>query len=141
MPKVATGGTVAVKGLRELQAALKRGDANTSKQLTRELRELAKGVQRQARSNVEHKTGRHGGPDVPKLAPSIRTSVTRTGATVYSNAPHAAAQDLGARVGKGAILQRSQVSRYMTRAVDESKSEIERGMDRVLDRLGRDFER
>lgn len=136
-----TGQAVAVRGLRELQTALKRGDVNTSKHLVRELRELAKGVQRKARSNIEHRTGRHGDPDLPKLASTIRTSVVRTGASVYSNQPYAAAQDLGARVGKGAILQRSQVSRYMTRAVDESKGDIERGMDRVLDRLGRDFER
>jgi hypothetical protein len=132
---------IAIRGLKELQAALKRSDEVAAKALRTELRGIADTVRDKARGNVTHKTGRHGGADVPRLGPSIKTSVTNTGASIYSKAPHAIVQDTGGQVGRGksTLLKRASVSRYMTKAVAESEGDVERAMDRVLDDIGKDF--
>lgn len=129
-----------IDGLAELQRALKRGPGNADKELRRGLREAAKPVRTKARSYVTNETGRHGQSGI-RLAPSIRIGVTARGASVYSMAPHAAAQDLGARLGNNAILRRADASRYMSRAVQDSQADTSRRMQGVLDSVGRDFEK
>jgi len=136
------GDAIAVRGLSELQRALRKAEGNTGKNLRKALREVAKDVRDAARGNVEHRTGRHGGADVPRLGPSIKAGVTAVGASIYSNAPHSIVQDQGGQVGiaRATLLKRASVSRYMTRAVVDSQPTVERKMDEVLDELGRDFE-
>lgn len=110
--------------------------------------DVAGDVRSTARSYVTHKTGRHGGANVPHLAPSIRASVTAYGASVYSDAPQAIVQDSGGRVGRKTpghphgvtILQRANVSHYMTEAVREAQPYVTRRLEMLLDELERGFE-
>lgn len=134
---------VAIEGLTALQRAFRRISKDAAKDLRRELRTIARGVAVVARRNVPHKTGRHGGPDVPYLEKTIRTSVTLTGASVYSDAPHAYVQDRGGQVGRdhATLLKRADVSHYMTNAVRDSRGDVERRLGRLMDELGRDYER
>lgn len=132
---------LAVSGLSELQRALKRVESEVGKDLKAGLRAIGKGVASDAARNVQNKTGRHG--KGPRLGPSINTSVSAVGASIYSNAPHSIVQDVGGRVGRGraTLLARASVSKYMTRAVADSKDEVEREIGKVLDKVERDFER
>lgn len=131
---------VNVRGLTELQRALRRAEGTTGKELRKGLREIAKGIQKDARGNITHKTGRHG---KVRLSGSIRTSVTTKGASVFSNAPHALVQDVGGQVGRNraALLQRASVSQYMLKATRGAGPRIERELENLLDKLGRDLDR
>lgn len=131
--------SVRVTGLNELQRAFKRLDADGAKKLRRELRDIANDVRDTARSYVPHKTGRHG-TDGPRLAPSIRSNVTAYGASVSSDAVHSIVQDVGGRVGNHTILQRANVSHYMTEAVQDAQPYVTRRMSMLLDELGKEFE-
>lgn len=140
-PRVQGDFAVSVRGLTELQRALKRSDTFVSKRLRKELSDTAKDVRDTARSGVPHKTGRHGGSGI-RLAPSIKSSATTKGASVYSDAPHAIVQDVGGRVGRNhaTILSRASVSHYMTEAVEEAKPYVMKRMEGLLDDLARNFE-
>lgn len=98
-------------------------------------------MQAKARANVQHKTGRHGGPDVPKLAGSIRIGQTTSALSVYSNAPHARVQDEGGRVGHGAVITRASASAYMTKAVQQSQGDVEKALGGLGDDIANEFER
>lgn len=150
MPTRTRGGTtrvaeeaIAVRGLTGLQRALRRADTETGKRLRRELRDIAKDVRDTAQTYVTHRTGRHGGADVPRLADSLKVSVTTTGATVFSEAPHAAVQDQGGRVGRNraTLLKRANVSHYMSNAVRDAQPYVTRRLEELMDELERDFER
>jgi hypothetical protein len=132
---------VAVSGLAPLLRALKQVEGDAGKNLRRELAEIAKDVRTTASAGVSHKTGRHG--KGPRLAQSIKSRATATGASVYSDAPHAIVQDVGGRVGRGhlTLLKRSEVSRYMTEAVHEARPYIDRRMTELLNEFGHEFER
>lgn len=138
---VRTKSAIAVRGLTELQRAFRQAEGNASKYLRAELREIAKGVARDAKGNVTHKTGRHS--KGPRLKGSIRVSVTARSASVYSNAAHALVQDVGGQVGRNraTLLKRAEVSQYMLKATHNAGPHIERQVEQMLDRLGRDFDR
>lgn len=122
--------------------ALKRVEGDAGKNLRRELRDIANDIRDTARAGVGHKTGRHGGSGT-RLAQSIKSRVTGTGASIYSAAPHAIVQDVGGRVGHGkqTILKRADVSHYMTEAVDDARPYVNRRLDELLAEFGREFER
>lgn len=121
--------------------ALKRVEGDAAKLLRRELRDIADDVKMDAQANVTHKTGRHGGPNVPHLGPSIKSSTTGTGASIYSDAPQAIVQDVGGQVGNSAILRRADVSHYMTKAVEDARPYVNRRLEELLDEFGREFEK
>lgn len=123
--------------------ALKRVQGDAAKLLRRELRDIADDVKMDAQANVTHKTGRHGGPNVPHLGPSIKSSTTGTGASIYSDAPHAIVQDVGGQVGRdrSALLKRADVSHYMSKAVEDARPYVNRRLEELLDEFGREFEK
>jgi hypothetical protein len=134
------GASLSIKGLAELQRALRRVDGHLGPDLRKGLREIAEVVRRKAEGNISHRTGRHG--DEGPLADSLRLGVTQRTVSVYSNLEHSRVQDQGGRVGRNhaTLLKRGEVSQYMTRAVQSSAPEVEQKVNELLDRLGRDFE-
>ena len=128
---------VRTEGLSELRRALRRISSDLDKDTRSALRRVAEPIRGRAQANVQHKTGRHG-QDGPIR---VRTSVTTRGVSLYANAPHAAVQDFGGRVGHGAIITRASASHYMTKAVAESHPVIEAGLNSLGDEIGRKFER
>jgi hypothetical protein len=135
------GEAIVVSDLAPLMKALRRIEGTAARDLRRELREIANDVKMTAQAGVRHTTGRHGGPNVPRLAQSIKATTTGSGASVYSQAPHAAVQDVGGQIGHGAIIPRARASHYMTGAVREAQPYISRRMEGLLDEFGREFER
>lgn len=105
--------------------------------MRRSLREIAEPVRARARANVKHKTGRRGAGS--PLEPSIRIGVTARAVSVYSNKPHAAVQDLGGRVGQGALITRASASAYMTKAVQESGADVETSLEHLGERIAYKF--
>lgn len=141
MPQFHSDGySTRITGYTELQRALKRTDSRAYPYLRRELLNIAGDVRTTARVYVPHKTGRHGGPGVEKLGPSIRTNVTSYGASVSSGAPHSIVQDVGGRVGNGAIIRRADASHYMTMAVRDSQPYVTRRLNVLMNELERSFE-
>jgi hypothetical protein len=134
------GLALAVQGLAPLQRALKRSAGDVDKFTKRELKDIGNAVRDRARAKVQHKTGRHGESGI-RLAPSIKTSVTQRGVSVYSNAPHAAVQDRGGRVGHGAIIQRARASAYMTKAVKDSRGTVEESLVQLGSKIEQEYER
>ena len=63
--------------------------------------------------------------------------------SVYSSAIHAIVQDQGGQVGRNraTLLKRSEVSQYMTRAVQQKQATITKEVNAVLDDVARDFEK
>ncbi len=125
---------VAVDGLKEAQAALRKVSADAIAGVRRDLREAGKEVAGDARENVTH-------PRTGALAKGVKVSVTARGVSVFNNAPHALVQDVGGKVGRGksTVLARSTVSRYMTRAQRGGAAKVAARVDRLLDRIESDF--
>lgn len=141
-----TFGAAAVKGLAELQRALRRvdelanPDAISAKGFKESLRTIGTHVKDTARGNVTHRTGRHGeGPTIPG---SLKVGVVQRGVSVYTTAPHGFVQDRGGRVGRhhATLLARGDVSQYMTRAVVAEQGHVAQELDRLLGEFGREFE-
>lgn len=122
-----SGDAVHVRGLASMQRAFRQVEGDLSKTLRKELREAAKPIAAKAQSNVPHKTGRHGKDGPIK----VRVGVTQKAVSIYSNAPHSAVQDMGGRVGHGAVITRASASAYMSKAVKSSRADIEAGLERV----------
>lgn len=130
---------VALRGFAELQRALREIDRKQSAELRKRLRNVGQDVAKVARNNVTHESGRHFGS--PAIEDSIRVAISRNSAAVYSTAPHGGVQNVGGRVGHGAILKRADVSQYMNRAVAQTREEVARELDGLLDWLVDTFER
>lgn len=136
--RVKVGGlAVRTEGLTELRRAFRRISGDLDKDTREALRRIARPIRDDAQGNVQHKTGRHG-QDGPIR---VKVGVTQRSVSIYANAPHAAVQDFGGRVGHGAIITRASASHYMTKAVREGRDTIERGMDSLGDEIGRKFSR
>lgn len=142
---------VQVEGLKALRRALSKTESNANPYLKSELRELGTHVRDKARAYAPVGPRPRRSRSKP-LRGSIKVSSTLQGVSVYSDADHAIVQDRGGWVGRRTILgksglhgstllQRNKVSRYMTRAVEDTQPEVERRVQKVLDRLGSDFER
>ncbi|MDP2712096.1 MAG: hypothetical protein Q8O56_12845 [Solirubrobacteraceae bacterium] len=132
--KLVSENTLVVRGLRPLQASMRRADRDALRDLRRDLRELGNSVRDGARSNapVGPRPKRSA---TPPLAGSLRVSVTDKGVSVYSNAAHAYVQDRGGRVGRGAIITRARASGYLSRAVAGVDVQMTRKLNDVLDRI------
>lgn len=133
---VSRGLSIRVRGLRETQAALRRADSDAPKRMRAALRDIAEGVRSDARGNSP--TGpRPKRASSPELASSLRVSARAGSVSVFSNAPHAAVQNWGGRVGHGAIIRRARASHYLSRAVAQNQARVERDMNALLDNLER----
>lgn len=136
--RYAAGGTVVIEGLVPLQRALRRAEGDTDQHLKKRLKEAAEPVKRAAQAGVTNKW-----PDRPgDLAASIKIGVNQRSVSVYSNAPHAKVQDQGGVVaGRGPHIFRASASKYMTKAITKSAAEVNQRLGKVLDDLGRNFDK
>ena len=130
------GLSVQVRGLAELQRTFKRIGGDLPRNTRKALKEIADPIRAKAQANIQHKTGRHS-KDGPL---KVRISVTQKGVSVYSNEVYARIQDQGGRVGHGAIITRASASRYMTKAVQQSKGDVERALNDLGNRIANEFE-
>lgn len=118
------GSAVHVEGLTSLLRALRRAETGADRELKGRLRKMAEPIRDRARANVEHKTGRHGDPDLPPLADTIKIGVTQKAVSVYSASPYSARQDRGGYGNHGSLITRANASAYMTRAVEQGQANI-----------------
>jgi HK97 gp10 family phage protein len=130
------GLSVQVRGLAELQRTFKRIGGDLPRNTRKALKEIADPIRAKAQANIQHKTGRHS-KDGPL---KVRISTTQKGVSVYSNEVYARIQDQGGRVGHGAIITRASASRYMTKAVQQSKGDVERALNDLGNRIANEFE-
>lgn len=126
---------VEVKGYRELLRALKRTDAELHRNLREGLTGIAREVVQEAKGIAESKGLRESGD----LIRGIRPFATVKGTGVRSGAMHG-----GYAYPQRLEYEGRQGGRYGPRAslnpaVDRKEPEINRGLDRVLDQLEKDF--
>lgn len=127
---------VQVRGLRELQRAFKRIGGDLPKNTRKALKEIAEPIRAKAQANVQHKTGRHG-QDGPIR---VKVSATQKAVSVYATAPHSRVQNDGGRVGHGAIITRASASHYMTKAVQQGRSDVENALEGLGDTIANQFD-
>lgn len=131
--------SVEVRGLKEVQRAFRRIGGDLPRITRKALRDIAEPVRVLARANIEHKTGRHGDPNLPPLERSIRIGARAAALSVYSNQVYAGIQERGGRVGHGAIVHRARASAYMSKAVIESRPATIRALEQLGDTIEREF--
>lgn len=131
-----TGLAVQVRGLAALQRTFRKIGGDLPKNTRKALKEIAEPVRSKAQANIQHKTGRHS-KDGPL---KVRISASQRAVSVYANEPYAAVQDQGGRVGHGAIITRASASAYMTKAVQQSKGDVERALGHLGDRIANQFD-
>lgn len=126
---------VRLHGLKALDRALGKADKNLRKNLRNELRSVAGEVAVKARTIAEAKGLRKSGD----LIRGIRPFALSGRAGVRSSASHGG-YEYPRRLefeGRGSGRTGPRASLYP--AVEASEGEIERGIERVLDNLGKDF--
>ena len=132
---MAAPATFRIKGLRQLDRALGKADKNLRKNLRGELKEIAEVVARRARGIAEAKGLRDTGDLIRGIKPYALTG--RAG--VRSNAVHRGFA-YPARLefeGRGAGGWGPRAT--LNPAVDQTRHEIERGIEQLLDRMETDF--
>lgn len=121
-----------VDGFEQLYRALRRIEGGISPELRSRLRAIGQIVREQASDNAPRQSG--------ALAGSIKVSVTQKGASVYSTSEYGGTQNVGGWVkGRGPHVSRANASRYMSRAVDETRGEVKDEMDELVKWLLREF--
>lgn len=128
-----------------MQRVLKKGGNKLAPELRQRLKDVGEGIvapvaRQYAPRGVRSALYRFSGPS---LHESIKTGVTRTGATVYSANVYGGVQNFGGRVGRNhaTILRRADVSGYMTRAVRDTKPATTRHVEGALDWLAKELGR
>ncbi len=142
---------VILHGFAELNDALARieggkGNFGVEYELQRRLRIIGETVAKAAPQFVTHKTGRHGDPAIPRLEDSVRVSVTKRSASVYSIAEHGGVQNVGGGPhagwpARGPHVKAADASHWMSRAVASKREFVDAEMDGLLDWLEAEFER
>jgi phage gpG-like protein len=77
------------------------------------------------------------------LRDTIKVSVARSSASVYSTSVYGGVQNFGGRVGRNhaTLIKRASVSQYMTRAAQTNKERVAREVEGVLDWLAEELEK
>lgn len=117
-------GSVRIVGLRELTRDLGRADKELARELRRELREAAKIVSLDARERFS--------PIDPSSAMGIQPRVRSGGLAV-------AEQRRKRTTGKHPEFGKLQMRRALLPALSAKRDEVEKHMEEMLDRLGRDL--
>lgn len=149
-PKVQGQGVI-LHGFVELNRALERigggkADFGLEYELQRRLRVIGETVAKAAPQFVTHRTGRHGDPVQPRLEESVRVSVTKRSASVFSTAIHGGAQNSGAGpkagwAARGPHIRKDKASRWMNKAVASQREFVKDELDGLLDWLVEEFHR
>ncbi len=141
---------VVMHGFVELERALTRidgpGNFGLDYELNRRIGNVGQSIARVAPSFVTHKTGRHGDPGQPRLEDSVKVSVTKRRASVYSSSIYGGVQQYGGGPhagwhARGPHVRRDQASKWMSRAVASQQAFIHEELDGLLDWVIREFER
>lgn len=148
MAKIGDQG-VAMVGFAQLNDALQRigggkADFGLEYELQRRLAEAGKKVASAAPGFVTHKTGRSSG-NGPRLEDSVKVSVTRRSASVYSSSIYGGAQNSGAGphagwVARGPHIRAANASSWMNKAVASQREQVKEELDGLLDWLVTEFE-
>lgn len=125
---------VRVEGLAELRRALKRIDRDLDRDLARYLRSIGYGVRDRGRSNADEfrRTG--------ALSKSIRASVTARRGSVYSNLPQAPVHEYGGTIQPRGVPISIEARGFLTEAVRQSRTEIQGGLEEILDAIARTWD-
>jgi hypothetical protein len=144
------GKGVIIHGLTELNHALERidgpGNFGLDYELSRRLRNIGESVARVASGNVTHRTGRHGDASQPRLEDTIKVSVTKRRASVYSTSIYGGAQQFGAGpkagwANRGPHIRADRASKFMSKAVASQRDFIAEEADGLLDWLAKEIDR
>lgn len=123
-------GTIRVKGLKELQVALKGFDAGLPRSLTKALKQAAEGVAQQARSEAPRRTGR--------LAAGYKASAAGLKAQVVNRVPYAAGAEYGRfKRWSGFAKYGGFGERFATKAFQDRREEIAQTVEQELLDLAR----
>ncbi len=124
--------SIEAPGLAKLRRDLKRIDADAAKELTSELREMAKDVRDDARGLAPFDEG--------DLKKSIKHSVRARGASVFSDSDYAEVHEWGGTIRPRGTPIEIRGRRYIYTAVgnhlDSIYVEVERSIERIADRNG-----
>lgn len=138
---------ILMSGFVELQRSLEtissKSDFGIEYELQRRLRRIGDKVARDAPAFVTHATGRHG--EGMRLEESVRVSVTKHLAMVYSESVYGGVQNFGGGpkagwAARGPHVRRVNASKWMTRAVQANREYVAGELDGVLDFVKREFE-
>lgn len=132
----AMGVTTHLQGFTQLLRALGRIDDETGIELRKRIREVGERVALVAAGNAPilktHPSDSSGAPG--ELQHSIKTSVTLTRASVYSDAVYGGVQNVGGwSKGRGPHVSRARASHYMDKAVIETAPWVRHEMDGLID--------
>lgn len=127
-------GKIQVRGIQDLQKALRQIDRDLPKELAAGLAEAAEIVAKTARPKVPTRTG--------KAAGSITVRKQQRGASLAvggNRAPHFPWLDFGGRVGPKKSVARPFIKsgRYVYPALAEKNTEVKAKVDEVLERMAR----
>jgi hypothetical protein len=127
---------IRLRGLKEFDRALGKADKNLRKNLRDGLRDVAEEVAAKARGIAQSKGLRESGDLISKIRPFALTG--RAG--VRSGASHRGFAYPNRLEYEGRAGSSSGPRASLNPAVNASGGEIERGIERVLDNIGKDFE-
>lgn len=126
---------VQFNGFTQLSRALKRIEDGVYPELQKKLRDIGDKIALVAAGNAPRGiTG--------ELQHSMKTSVTLSGASVYSSSIYGGAQNYGAwtQHGRGPHIRRARASHYMDKAVAETEGYVEGEMEALENWLITTFE-
>lgn len=135
-------------GFTQLQKALStiegKGEYGLEYELQKRLRDVGEKVAHAAPAFVTHRTG-HGGSAGIRLEDSVRVSVTKKTASVYSTAVHGGVQNVGGGPAagwshRGPHVRRANASRWMIRAVQSERQAVQDEFDGLLDWVAKEFQ-
>jgi phage gpG-like protein len=131
---------ITVEGLAAIQRALARTEEGAPPELRAKLKAIGEHVKAAAESRAPVGTGRTGPSG--RLKSSIKISITRAGASVYSSAVYGGVQNVGGQVGRDhrTILKRGSVSGYMVKAVQSQKGFVEQETEALVEWLLHTFQ-
>jgi hypothetical protein len=138
---------IAMAGFKELNDALhrigSRGDFGVEYEMQRRLRAIGEKVASVAPTFVTHRTQSRAGGE--RLEDSVKVSVTKTQASVFSTAVHAGVQNSGGGpkagwAARGPHVRAANASHWMNEAVNSQREFVAEEMDGLVDWVVNEFE-
>lgn len=127
-----------VRGLGDLRRALRRSNTLLDRGVSRHIREIGKRVRDKARMYAP--IGPRRDPHRGDLRKSLRYSVTRRRASVYTNDPKAPVHEWGGTIRPRGAPIKIPRRQYVSRAVKDSRRFIDAEMLGLLDSIAREFD-
>jgi hypothetical protein len=122
-----TSASVSIRGFSAFRRGLRSLDVNLDRQLRDYIKEMSEEVASVARQRAPRKSG--------KLSKSIKSSVTQTRASVYSNLPYAAVQEWGGTIRPKGVPIKIEGRQMIYSAVKDKSADVEDHMGRLFDSI------